>query len=275
MDYIEDFELYLDENDKSPITIESYLRDIKQFTEIIQKEIDQVTKKDLRYYIRELKNMKMSVKSINRKLTSLNQYVRFMNEEYDSNITLQIKNQKIQSQDYLEEMLSRDEFEALISSTEREQDYRAKAIFYTLFYTGMRVSEMLQLEVADVEKEKIQIRGKGNKYRNIFIPEKLREVWKEYMEVRRSITQKLFTGTKGPLTRIGIHKIIKKYAKISGINDKIAHAHNFRHLFCISLLEKGFSIDIVADLAGHSNINTTRIYTRKTTSELVEVINQL
>lgn len=275
MEYLEDFVDYLYENDKSEYTIKSYKKDLEQFYSILGSDIENITKRDIRVYIRELKNRNLNIKTINRKLTSLSQYIKFLNEEMNLKISVTIKNQKIQSQEYLEDMLSKEDFNKLISFTHEREDYRAKALFCTLYYTGMRVSEMLQLKVTDCQKDRIQIRGKGGKYRNIFIPEKLHEVWEKYIVVRKEKGEYLFTGSKGVLTRIGVHKIIKKYADLANINPNVAHAHNFRHLFCLSMVEKGFSLDVVADLAGHSNINTTRIYTRKTTKELVNAINEL
>jgi integrase/recombinase XerD len=136
------------------------------------------------------------------------------------------------------------------------------------------VSEILQLTIHDVESKNIVIVGKGNKRREVFIPDVLRDIWKEYLTHRNKKSSKLFTGQRGAINRHTVHKIIKRYAKFTNIDLSKAHAHVLRHMYGKNLADREVSIDTIADLLGHSNINITRIYTRKTKQELLDIVNK-
>lgn len=172
-------------------------------------------------------------------------------------------------------MLEDEDIESMLKVIDEHKDLRAKAIVMTMKLTGMRVSEMLQLTIDDIDKDTINIIGKGNKRRNVFISEHLKEIWKEYVNVRINKTNMLFTGQKGAINRYTVHKIIKYYAQLSNVKLSKTHAHNFRHKFCKDLADRGVSIDSIADIVGHTDINTTRIYTRKTKKELLDIINKM
>lgn len=272
---LESFADYLRENEKSDNTIGSYISDVKQFLGFLSKRIERITEKDIRSYKESLSKRGLSVKTINRKLVSIKQFIDFLNENFKTGIVVKIRPEKQQRQDYLEEMLTKSDFEKMVKAAVKQGDTRAKAIFYTLLYTGVRVSEMLQINLSDIDQEYITVKGKGSKHRDIFVPARVRTVWVEYTQQRNKTSKKLFTGTRGEINRQTVHNTIKHYAKLANVSLVRAHAHNFRHLYCKMLVEKGYSIDTVADLAGHSDINVTRIYTRKTRRELVDAINEL
>lgn len=258
-------------------TIEAYTRDILKFINFANKEIWEVTKKDIDRYIHHCLRQGLSIKTVNRNLVAVRRFVNYINtnEELDINVGVQIQKIKIQRQEYLEDMLDMTDFERIVRAAEKEGDKRALAIFYTLLLTGARVSELLQFEPKDVEAKIITVKGKGEKYRDIFMPKKAQKYLEAYLAERINKGEGLFTGREGTLTRQQIHNIIKKYAGLARVKLSRAHAHNFRHLFCMYLIEEGLSIDEVADLAGHSDINITRIYTRKTKRELLRAINNL
>lgn len=282
MDYLESFQDYLKENEKSQNTINSYFIDLKQFLEFINKDPLQLTKHDIKSYRdqlrnRELKGKELSVKTINRKLVSVKQFIDFLNECFDARLTIKIRPEKDGDQGlFKEEILTKEDYNALISATDRAGDRRAKAIFATLFYTGMRVSELLQLKIDSINKDEVKVRGKGDKPRTILINKKLKPIWKEYERVReRDKGIEFFVGQRGPINRQTVHNLIKEYAEQAGVKASRAHAHSFRHLFCISLLEEGVSIDKIAKIVGHSDINTTRIYTEMTKQDYFNAINKL
>lgn len=276
VDYFEGFIDSLKENEKSRNTIDSYLADIKQFLTFYKKDIQDITKHDIREYKDEMHSRGLAIKSINRKMVSIKQYIDFLNDRLDSKILVKIRPEKVQQQGFTEEMLTMEDYNKLIKATDAAGDRRTKAIFAALFYTGMRVSEVLQLRIQDIALEEITILGKGNKYRNILINKKLKPIWHEYAMVRETDKgDSLFVGQRGAINRQTVHNMIKEYAKIAGVKEARAHAHSFRHLFCISLIEAGLTIDKVAKLAGHSDINTTRIYTEMTKKDYFDAINKL
>jgi integrase/recombinase XerD len=151
-----------------------------------------------------------------------------------------------------------------------------------MFFSGMRISEALQLRVDHVEEGKKiieDIKGKGSKYRPIFISSKLLESLNEYLEVRKqpyaSTTKALFVGERGPLTRQTAHHLMKKYAKKAGIEVSKAHVHNLRHLFGLKLADQGASIQDIAKYMGHTSIEVTKIYLEKPQSYYSGLIDQL
>lgn len=275
MSYFSQFADYMRENDKSENTIGSYLSDLKQLDAFLGKDAANLTQEDVNSFKDSLNEKGLKMKTINRKMLSLKQYVDFLNVECGLSISVRIKQEKQQRQEYLDNMLDKNDFKKLINAAVTSNDTRAKAIFYTLYYTGARVSEALQIKKDDIDQEYILVKGKGNKYRQLFISSKVRTAWVEYLKVRKDNSEYLFTGQRGAITRQAVHNSIKKYAEMAGVMSEKAHAHNFRHLFCKNMIDQGMTIDTVADLAGHSDINTTRIYTRKTKSELMAAINEL
>ncbi|BDR74207.1 tyrosine recombinase XerC (plasmid) [Clostridium tetani] len=270
MDKLQEFKKYLIDNYKSSKTIDAYILDIRQFLQYNKKPLSKTKNVDIeRYKEYMLYNKKLSPISVNRKLVSINQFLLYFQ------VPISTRQVKIHSQNFLDDIFDKEDIESLLKITEMNGDLRAKALISTMQLTGMRISEVLQLNIKDINKDTILILGKGSKRRSVFIPKKLRDIWKEYSLVRINKTDKLFTGQKGAITRFTAHKIVKQYAKLANVDNKKAHCHNFRHHYCKTLADKGLSINVIADLAGHTDINTTRIYTRKSKKELLEIINDL
>lgn len=282
-------ELFIEEqsNDKSENTANAYKSDAKQFIKIITKDLLILNQSDIDEYKEALiKTINGRTKkpitpvTINRKLVSIRKLIKFINnsEIINENIDVNIELIKIQKSEHLQEMLSKNDYDRIINIARKHNDIRAVAIFETLFKTGVRVSELLQIKVNDVFSGDIFIKGKGEKYREIMFSPSLIDIIEEYTnEYKLEKTDFLFPGKNKnkSITRQTIHSIIKKHAGKARIKLTKAHAHNFRHLFCLRLIEEGVTIDEVADLAGHSDINTTRIYTRKTKKELKKTISRL
>jgi integrase/recombinase XerD len=266
--------------DKSNNTVDAYLSDLNQFFIFLGRDLEDIDSDDIENYTKHLLSRGWKAKTVNRKLVSIRQYIDFINtnKEIDIKIFVDITLIKIQKQDYLEEVLTKNDFDRLVRIADREEDKRALAIFYALYLTGVRVSELLQFKAYDVSKETVTVCGKGNKYRDVFIPDNLREVLKAYIKARKiPDNSPLFINKNNSncMDRQAVHNLIKKYAGISKVKLTKAHAHSFRHLYGFRLIEKGLSLEEVADLLGHTDINTTRIYTRRTKKELIMAIKEL
>ena len=249
-------------------TIESYGLDLKQFIEYLSirnLNIQEVESENIERYKNYLLRKGLKVKSINRKLTSINQFLKFNNNQ------VKYKKLKEQKQNILNDVLEKEEIEKMIYCC--KDNLRDKAIILTLFKMGLRVSELLQLVVSDTKKSKITIKGKGGKYRSIPIPKDVKKAWLEYLDVRTEKKESsLFVGKRGALQRQSINKIIRKYSKKAKIRKEKAHPHSLRHSFCKALVAKGVDPIIIADFAGHSSLETTRIYTRQTERELLNIM---
>ena len=256
------------------ITKKSYFYDLNDFRKYLEKrEIDYLNiessmqQEIIDKYLRNLKeNKSYQAKTVNRRCISLDKFNNYLGIE-----GVKAKYLKIQKQIYLEDIITQEEVKKILAYC---KDKRDRAIFIALGYTGVRVSELLKIELKDINSKEIDIEGKYSKHRKVFLSKDLRVALKEYsIERPKSKEKKLFLNHAGKvLTRQGIDYIIKKYARKSHIQIEKAHAHNFRHMFCKSLVDKNVPLNKIADLAGHDNIQTTRIYTVGTKKDLENTI---
>lgn len=275
MEILDKFKEYLIENDKSKNTVEIYSRDIKQFFSWYKEDIENIDKSVIKNYTEYLQSENMAVKSINRKLVSVNQFIEFLNDKFDKKIIVKIKQLKIENQNFVDDMLENSDVKRIVNAAKKENDIRAITIIYGLYYTGARVSELLQIKTKDIEKDSVMIKGKGSKYRELLIPKKLKEQFKAYNEVRLDNSEYLFTGERGPINRQTIHNEIKSYTgKARGINKDIAHAHAFRHLYAQNLAKLGVPPVVISQLLGHS-LNVTGLYISNSKKDLLKLINKL
>jgi len=273
MNNLQMFREYLAKQEKSNKTIEAYMRDINQFMAYAKEnkilEFHNDTMKAYKEYL--LYERFLSPTSANRKLVAIHQFFAFIE------VSATTTKVKIQSQNFLENVINKADIENIIDIAKAKKDYRTLAIVKTLELTGLRISEMLQLQIKDIHSNTIQIVGKGNKIRSVFIPKALNDVWLNYCRLGRMNKgcDYLFVGTRGHMTRSGVDKVLKKYGKLANVKKEKNHAHSFRHQYAKRLIDSGLAIDIVADLCGHGSIETTRIYTRKSKEELLNVIEDL
>ncbi len=279
--YSKSFKIELENDNLDCKTIKAYLRDIDEFMKFIDRDIKTVNITDINNYINYLDSLGRAYETINRKLTSIRKYINHLNAEYALGIKIKIKKKKIPTEEYLIDMLSEEDFFKLVDEAYKADDKRAIAIFYTLLFTGVRVSEMLQLRPQDTKKDRVKIIGKMDIPRQVIITDELKKILKDYMKVRKKGCNnkankykfdRLFTGNRGNITRQTVNRIIKKYAKLAKVRLKVASAHKFRHLCAILMLEE-FTLDKVKKQLGHSNINTTARYTQETLESARRNIN--
>lgn len=255
-------------------TIEAYERDLRQFLNFVErtgKRTGEINGEEIDGFRASLKGR--ALPTINRKMISLRRYLSFTGLD-----PTRAKTERMQNQQYLDEqkVLGKNEIQRMVEKAQEEEDWRAVALFSTLAYTGGRVSEILQLSLKDFERDAVMIRGKGKKYRELFLPLNLRKILKTYVgQGRMERGEALFTGERGAINRQTVDRIIKKYAYLCQIHPSKAHAHAFRHHVGRSLAESQVPIDQIADILGHSDINTTRIYMRATKGDLLNRLNSL
>ena len=153
---------------------------------------------------------------------------------------------------------------------------RNKAIMETLYSTGMRVSELVGMNVADVDffNEVVKVKGKGKKERLLPIGTHALNAIQTYMNKKRSDNQALFLNKRGGrLTERSVARMMEKYTKKGGMNPNIS-PHTFRHSFATHLLDRGADLRSVQELLGHANLSTTQIYTHITTERLKQVYDK-
>lgn len=259
------YEQYL--NDLSKNTIYNYKLDIKHFLK--WKDENEIIDIDLiEEYKLELIN-EFAIKTVNRKINALNAYLRY------KNIDIHIKSEKIQNQTFIDDMLDNEEAKLILFKMKENKDKRAEALFLGLFYTGARVSELLQLKPRNILKDEVTIKGKGSKYRKILVPNRLINVLNEYANnERKDNGTLLFTGQRGNITRNTVFRILKKYSKLANVDCSKVYPHAIRHLYAKNLGEKGVSYSAIKQLLGHS-LSTTDIYMQLSKKELLEIINSI
>ncbi|KKW35667.1 MAG: Recombinase [Candidatus Giovannonibacteria bacterium GW2011_GWA2_53_7] len=163
---------------------------------------------------------------------------------------------------------------------------RDKAMLELLFSTGLRVSELANLKIKDInlKRDEFSVRGKGSKIRVVFLSQQAKYWLEKYLAARHDVSPYMFValdraksgrtdGDAAPLTPRSIERIIEKYAKAVGIMKKIT-PHTLRHSFATDLLRNGADIRSVQSMLGHSSITTTQIYTHITDQRLKEVYKQ-
>ena len=211
------------------------------------------------------------IKTINCKCDGINAFFRY------KDLNCHVNREKIQNQTFINDMLTNRELKEIALCAKENGDYRTYAIIHSFFYTGARISELLQLKVRDLNKNEVMIKGKGGKYRKLFITNKLKDILIEYNEHHRKNTNPtaLFTGERGAVTRSTVNKNLDKYFKILDFEeDKKITPHVIRHIFTKNLMSNGVSISAIKQLLGHS-LTTTDIYGQLSKKELMEILDGL
>ena len=211
----------------------------------------------------------MKPKSVNHYITAMSEYLKFIGRS-----DLVLKKVKVQTQNTVENVISREEFDKLLKSL--KDDGKMKMYYICLFLgkTGARVSELRQFKKKDLLRGYAEIPTKG-KIRRVYFCDSLRseEVY-SFFDVFKD-DDFLFQNRFGEqITTRGIAQQLANYARKYGINEKVMHPHSFRHFFAIEFLKRDNDISLLADLMGHSSINTTAIYLRLNKQQQIERLNK-
>jgi tyrosine recombinase XerC len=278
--YLEKFISYLDvERNYSPHTVLNYRGDIEEFLKFLGKttvmNVDYLT---LRRYLARLRENNYRPRSLSRKLSSLRSYFKFLHREglINENPAVLLMSPKLDK--VLPKFLSEGDMAKFIEtpSGENISGKRDRAILETLYSTGIRVSELVGLNVEHVDLigNIAKVAGKGKKERLVPIGEKALDAIREYLEGRPQRSSALFLNKYGTrLTDRSIRNIVNKHITAASLNQNIS-PHVLRHSFATHLLNRGADLRSVQELLGHANLSTTQIYTHVTTDRLKEVYNR-
>lgn len=262
IDLIEAYSRHLILEEKSKLTIEKYLRDIKSFKMFIKEE--EVTKESVIEYKRKLISDNYALRSINSMLASINSFFDFTGW-----IDCRVKSIKIQQELFCseEKEISKIEYERLIATARKKHNERLALLIQTICGTGIRVSELKYITVEAVKKGSAQVNCKG-KNRRVFIVKELRKKLLSYIKAKGIFEGSVFVTRKGrPMDRSNVWREMKKLCKEANVSSKKVFPHNLRHLFARTFYKMEKDIAKLADILGHSSINTTRIYIVSTGSE--------
>ncbi|MFX1516125.1 MAG: site-specific tyrosine recombinase/integron integrase [Promethearchaeota archaeon] len=263
---VNDFLITLEiEKGYSPKTIREYSYDLKMFERFNSgKPLENTTTMDLRRFLLHLKRDKdYAARSIHRKICSLKSFFKFLKKEgfITTNPTDNIESPKIPKS--LPKTITIEETLKLLDTPD---DPRDKVILYLLYGTGMRVSELSNLNIDQINLDDRIIHvvgGKGGKDRIIPLPKGIITILEDYIRVRKGKKELAFILNRSGqrLTPRSIQRIVKKYKKAANLVDKTLTPHTLRHAFATHLLSNAVDIRVIQELLGHASLSTTQLYT--------------
>ena len=264
-------------------TIEAYSNDINAFLNWLNKrniqDYKEISELVVNEYVAYLFNKALKSSTVNRKISSLKSFYLFLIKKkiISSSPLSEIITPK--KEHHLPSSMSEDEVERLLRSPNIELDLenRDKAMIEMLYATGMRISELINLKITDIDLERsvLKVLGKGSKERLIPFGEKALDSLNSYLEKRKkSLAKEVFISNRGKkMTRTGFWQRIKIYLSREGLKDSIS-PHTLRHAFATHLLNRGADLRSVQLLLGHSDLSTTQIYTHIAKQRLGEVLKK-
>ncbi|SHJ28700.1 tyrosine-type recombinase/integrase [Hespellia stercorisuis] len=271
---LEEYKKWLLEDEKSENTIEKYARDIRMFLDYLKEEYEDgeaVTKQHLIKFKEKLEGS-YAISSANSMLVAVNVFLKYLGLE-----CLRVKLFKVQKQVFSEESreLSKTDYMKLMEAAKLLHKNRLCLVMETICSTGIRISELEYITVGAAKIGRAEISCKGKK-RIIFIPKKLCKKLIVYTRDNEIDTGIIFrTKTGRPLDRSNIWREMKKLCTDACVEATKVFPHNFRHLFARTYYKIKKNIVHLADILGHSNINTTRIYTVSSGTEHMREIEEL
>ena len=289
-DMVEVFLDYLSvERGLSDNTISAYRSDLYKYVDYLENKkkclhLDETTRSDIRDYMMSQKDRELSSNSISRNLVAIKVFHRFMvREKYiKEDVTSVLDSPKLWK--HLPEALSILEVEELLKkpNIRNWMGIRDKAALEIMYATGLRVSELVNLETGSINLDVgfMKCIGKGNKERIVPLGRQSQQALSRYLEkvrpklLKEGTTKSLFLSRLGKkISRQSFWKMIKRYARLAGIKKQIT-PHTLRHSFATHLLERGADLRVVQEMLGHADISTTQIYTHINKDRLKTIHHQ-
>jgi integrase/recombinase XerC len=299
--HLDEFQAYLLSEDRSPVTIAGYLGDVRLFEKWYGEQYretltsDTLTNEAVRGYKQHLLNQAAKPKTINRRLAALAAYAHWLEQaKYVRNARNPVQGVKAVKEVALApKWLDKKQRVTLLRAVDKEVEdamrryphlrlmyLRDAAIVKLILFTGLRVGEIVQLRMSDItldeRKGSIVVReGKGTKRREIPLNAKARKALLDYLRVRPDVEMDdLFLGQRNEgVQSKTIQRAVQRFAKKAGLKN--VTPHTLRHSFAKALIDAGVTLEKVAALLGHSNLNTTRIYTTPGESDLEDAVGRL
>ncbi len=278
--YIQKYLSFLEvEKNYSAHTLLNYRLDLEEFSKFLKETpIETVDYSNLRHFLAEMRAHNLKPRSVARKLSSLRSFFKYLQREkiIQRNPATLLVTPKLDKP--LPHFLSEEEAVKLIEapSANKTSDYRDRSIFEVLYSTGMRVSELVGLDVEDIDffSNIVRVMGKGKKERVIPIGDTALGALKNYIDHRAVKSKAVFLNRSGGrLSDRSVRNIINKYILREAMRQHVT-PHMFRHSFATHLLNRGADLRSVQELLGHVNLSTTQIYTHLTTDKLKSVYDK-
>ena len=277
LESINSFYNHLIQKNYSENTVLSYINDLYFFHEFVKKDLSKVTEEDIRDYLEFLNLKKDQTTSVRRKISTFKSYYKYLyqngyieKKEYPlAKIAYPKLEKKLPKFIYYNDLL-----EIIEESSKNKDGTRDKLIIEMLYATGLRVSELVNIKLNDIDfnNKRIIVCGKGNKERIVYYGEYAEKALKEYLDKHQKNEQNyLFMNSRGEqLTDRGVRYIIDNIMKRLSVKTHVT-PHVLRHTFATDMLNNGCDIKVVQELLGHSSLKTTEVYTHVTNERLKEV----
>lgn len=257
---LETYIRYLREQELAEDTIKIYIRHAKNIDAYLEKF--GLSKQVVLKYKKNLMNKKLAPATLNLAIISVNKYLKYC--EYGDYV---VKTQKIQNRKSLENVISVMEYKKMLLTAKMNKKMKYYCIMKTLAQTGIRISELRYFTVEILVKKKVIINNKG-KIREIYLPDSLVSELEMYCEIAGIKNGAIFRGnTEKPIGRASVYKMLLRIGKDAGVPKEKIYPHSFRHLFAVTYMNCYGNLTELADILGHSNLETTRIYTLSTAEE--------
>lgn len=281
--YINKFIRYLEiEKNYSHHTTLNYRLDLEDFAKYLgSADLGKIDYLALRKYLAVLKEKNLSARTINRHLCCLRSFFRFLAREgfLKANPMSVLSSPK--SEKHLPLFLTEEETARLIESAHAKDSkdvfgLRDRAIMETFYSAGLRISELVGLDLQDMDfiSGVVKVLGKGRKERIAPIGEAAMRAVRDYLEKRKKGPEAVFLNKSGSrISSRGVRGIVEKYIRLAGIRKGVS-PHTLRHSFATHLLNRGADLRTVQELLGHANLSTTQIYTHLTTEKLKSVYDK-
>jgi len=280
------------ERGMSENTLSAYASDLRFFAQWLEARevsdrlprMEHLTSDAITAYVGELNaERRFAPGTVRRRIASLRSLLKFLLREGVLKANPFPRRLRAPAATLLPKSLSVEEVERLLeaASDDTPLGIRDRALLEVLYATGMRVSECLGLALSDLELGSglLRVRGKGGKYRLLPLGDESVDWLRRYLAESRPRLVKsrrerhLFLGRRGPLSRVQVARIVKRYALAVGLSASVS-PHTLRHCFATHMLERGADIRVVQELLGHSRLATVEVYTRVTMKHLREVYDR-
>ena len=299
--HLDEFQAYLLAEDRSPVTIAGYVGDVRLFAQWFEKQSREpltpgaLSNEAVRGYKQYLLDQANKPKTINRRLAALAAYAHWLEEaSYVKNARNPVQGVKaVREMALAPKWLDKKQRATLLRAVDKEVEdavhryprlrlmyLRDAAIVKLILYAGLRVGEIIQLRMSDLfldeRKGSVVVReGKGTKRREIPLSARARKAILDYLRVKPEVeSEYLFLGQRNEAIQSKtVQRAVGRFTESTDLKD--VTPHTLRHTFAKSLIDSGVSLDKVATLLGHSNLNTTRIYTTPGVQDLEDAIGEL
>ena len=260
------FETWLKRENLAGSTIQHYLWTANYFN----SHYSEVTKGNLLEY-KDYLIQNYSPRTVNARILAINKYLMYLNKE-----KLKLKTVKIQQRSFLENVISHPDYIYFKRELRKLQNKKWYFAVWFMGATGARVSELIKFKVENVYMGYVDLYTKGGKLRRIYMPTKLQNEAIKWVESENRQSGFLFLNKYGKqITTRGIASQIKRYANKYKLDEKVVYPHSFRHRYAKNFLDKYNDIAMLADLMGHENIETTRIYLKRTSNEQHDIVRKV